>query len=530
MRASADVIAAAIDAGVTLLDTADVYGDEVGANERAVAAAAAGRNVEIVSKGGLVMPGWRPDGRASHLAEAARASRDRLGRLDAYVLHAIDPRVSLATSVRALAKLRDAGIAAKIGVSNVSLHQLERAGEITAIDLVEIELSPWKLDLGFVAACEARGIRVLAYRPLGGPQNAKRLDRSFGDVARRLGATAAEVALAWLRSLSPMIVPIPGASRVETAISCARFIELDDVVKRELDARFIAQPGRAASRDGEVVMIAGIPGSGKSTIAADYVARGYARLNRDERGGTLRQLAEALDRELEHSPRVVLDNTYATRTSRAPVIAAAHRHGVPIRCAIMTTSLEDAQHNAAARAIAAYGRLPEPAELARDHQVGPSAQFRFLRQYEPPRGDEGFDAIDELAFVRAPSIGKSALIVELDGLVWRGRARAPDRVELLGFDFAPYRDRVICATTWQPEPFDPAIDVVLAERLGFAIHVARCTHPAGPPVCWCRKPLPGLAIWLAREHGLALADSVHVGRGPADRGFALRAGMQFVPA
>ena len=107
---------------------------------------------------------WVPDGRASHLAEAARASRDRLGRLDAYLLHAVDPRVPLATSVRALAKLRDAGVTRAIGLSNVSLHQLEQALAITSIDVVEIELSPWKLDLGFVNACEARGIRVLAYR------------------------------------------------------------------------------------------------------------------------------------------------------------------------------------------------------------------------------------------------------------------------------------------------------------------------------------------------------------------------------
>jgi hypothetical protein len=174
--------------------------------------------------------------------------------------------------------------------------------------------------------------------------------------------------------------------------------------------------------------------------------------------------------------------------------------------------------------------LPEPAELVRDGQVPPSAQFRFRRQYEPPRADEGFDVIDEVAYVRRSMPGKRAVIVELDNLVWRGRPRSPDRIELLGFDFAPYADRVICATTWQPEPFDPAIDAALAERLAIPIHVARCTHPAGPPICWCRKPLPGLAIWLAREHGLALDDSIHVGLGAADRGFAVRAGMQFVSA
>src|SRR5438046_745324 len=118
---SAAVLAAALDAGVTLLDTADAYAHDerdAGHNERLVAAAIAAQmapgkhHVRVVTKGGLIRPdgAWRPDGRAKHLAEAARASRDRLGAIDMYLLHAIDPKTPLATSVRALAKLRDAGI------------------------------------------------------------------------------------------------------------------------------------------------------------------------------------------------------------------------------------------------------------------------------------------------------------------------------------------------------------------------------------------------------------------------------------
>ncbi|TMQ06333.1 MAG: aldo/keto reductase, partial [Deltaproteobacteria bacterium] len=130
------VIAAAVDAGIELLDTADAYAwddSEVGHNERLIAEVmtSAGRRVEIVSKGGLVRPGgaWQSDGRARHLAEAARASRDRLGvdTIDLYLLHAVDPKVPLATSVRALARLRDDGVARQIGLSNVGLIQLEAA-------------------------------------------------------------------------------------------------------------------------------------------------------------------------------------------------------------------------------------------------------------------------------------------------------------------------------------------------------------------------------------------------------------------
>src|SRR5688500_17203817 len=122
------VLTAALDAGVELLDTADAYAlddHDIGHNERLIAKALAGRRgagVEIVTKGGLTRPGgaWVPNARARHLEAAARASRERLGvdAIDLYLLHAIDPKVPLATSVRALARLRDDGVARAIGLSN----------------------------------------------------------------------------------------------------------------------------------------------------------------------------------------------------------------------------------------------------------------------------------------------------------------------------------------------------------------------------------------------------------------------------
>src|SRR5262245_8639540 len=221
------VIAAAIDAGIALLDTADAYAlddGDAGHNERLIAQALAelpDRRVEVVTKGGLIRPGgaWQTDGRARHLAAAARASRDRLGvaALDLYLLHAVDPQTPLATSVRALAKLRDDGVARAIGLSNVGLTQLEAALAIAPIAAVEIELSPWKLAAirgGLVAACAARGIRVLAHRPLGGPAGVRRAaaDPVMAAHAARLGATPAELVLAWLASPSPAIVPLPRAT------------------------------------------------------------------------------------------------------------------------------------------------------------------------------------------------------------------------------------------------------------------------------------------------------------------------------
>jgi hypothetical protein len=121
------------------------------------------------------------------------------------------------------------------------------------------------------------------------------------------------------------------------------------------------------------------------------------------------------------------------------------------------------------------------------------------------------------------------LIVELDSNVWFARPATADGVRLVDgareqiarWHAAGY---LLAGTTWQTAP---EADRRLRELLDLPIEILRCAHPAGPPVCWCRKPMPGLALSFARAHDVELARSVHVGRGPADRGFALRAGIDY---
>ena len=572
---------AALDAGVTLLDTADAYcrdAGETGHNERLVAHALAtwsgdASGVRVATKGGLTRPGgrWEPDGRARHLLAAGQASRRALGveRIHLYQLHAPDPRTPLATSVRALASLQRDGLVEHIGLCNVSLAQLEEARRIAEIAAVQVEMSPWhdeSLRSGVAELCAERGIRLLAYRPLGGAGRRRQLaqDPVLNEIAERMGATPAEVVLAWLRSLSEVVVPLPGPTRPENARSAARAatLRLSDEDLARLDGRFPAgrlmRVPRAARRPpdtapGDVVLVMGLPGAGKSPLAADLVGHGYERLNRDQTGGRLADLGPALAEYLAAGRRqVVLDNTYGSRAARSVVIETAWAHGVPARCVWLQTSLEDAQVNVVQRMLARYGRLLGPEELrqaARDDPgaLSPGALFRHRREQEPPDVSEGFVRIDAMPFARRhpPDLRARALIFWYDGVVRRSRAGArtpvsPDDVEVLPGRREAIRRHLdegwlVLGVSWQPEIASGAMtagDVAATfarthELLGAEIDGVFCPHGDGPPVCWCRKPLPGLGGLLIERHRLDPARCVYVGRDASDEAFARTMGFTY---
>jgi aryl-alcohol dehydrogenase-like predicted oxidoreductase/histidinol phosphatase-like enzyme/predicted kinase len=578
------VLHAAFEAGITFLDTADAYcldDTERGHNERLIARALASwpgdrSRVQVATKGGLTRPHgrWEADGRAKHLAAACDASRRALGveRIHLYQLHAPDPRVPLSTSVRALAALKREGLIDAIGLCNVNVGQIEEARRIAQIDAVQVELSVWHDDQvlsGVAGYCVANQLRLLAYRPLGGPARRHRTlaDPALAAVAARQGVSPFEIALAWLMDLSELIVPIPGATRVESAqsIARARSVTLTGEDRAQLDLRFPAagmlrSPGpehRAAARrrdpSAEVVLVMGLPGAGKSTYAEALTGQGYHRLNRDEAGGRLRDLLPALDTALASAvPRVVLDNTYVSRKSRAEVIRAASARGVPVRCVWLSTSVEDAQTNAAWRIVSRYGRLPGDAELKALQKTDvaamlPTVQFRYQRELEPPDAAEGFSRIDVVRFERRldPSFANRAVIVWCDGVLLRSRSgrrvpSSPDDVEVFADRAAILRRHQetgwrVLGVSWQPEIADGSqssggADAVFArmrELLGVDIEVEHCPHGAGPPACWCRKPLPGLGVLFVQRHRLDPARCLYVGAGPQDAGFARRLGFSY---
>jgi predicted kinase len=277
-------------------------------------------------------------------------------------------------------------------------------------------------------------------------------------------------------------------------------------------------------------MLMGSPAAGKSTLAQTFVARGYVRLNRDEIGGRLADLVPVLERTLESGARhVVLDNTYATRAARNQVIEAAWKHGVGVRCVWLETSLADAQRNAAQRMIERHGRLLGPEEMRqagrRDPSVyGPRVLLDFRRALEPPSLDEGFSSIDAVPFERRGddrSSSRRAVIVEEQVLRELDREAAGPLLRRLAGE-----GWLLLAIGWGPGAGEApaAIDVH-----GLSLALACCTHAAsGPAVCWCRPPLPGLAVSLIHRHGLDPRRSILVG-GSTGRALAERCGLRHAP-
>jgi aryl-alcohol dehydrogenase-like predicted oxidoreductase len=231
-------IHASLDAGVTLIDTANVYclsDDDLGHNERLIARALASwrgprDSILVATKGGLTRPGggWERDGRPASLKRACEQSLKALGveRIALYQLHAPDPAVPLEESAGALGELQTEGKIERIGLSNVSVDQITRAGRVAPITSVQNRLNPWfreALTTGVVNHCAAQGIGFLAYSPTGGGRLTKKIPDhpAARAVAARRGISPHQAVIAWVLAQGRTVIAIPSSRKAEHAVDGA---------------------------------------------------------------------------------------------------------------------------------------------------------------------------------------------------------------------------------------------------------------------------------------------------------------------
>jgi aryl-alcohol dehydrogenase-like predicted oxidoreductase len=282
----------ALDGGVTMIDTADAYG-QGGANERLVGRAIAGRRdgVTVATKFGIAAPGangarrvpasyrneiW-VDARPQRVRPSAEASLARLGVevIDLFYLHFPDPGVPVEESVGAMADLVDEGLIHHVGLSNVRGEEVRRAAAVHPITVVQVEYSLWtrEPERDIIPAAREVGAGVVAWGPLGTGflagdvslgesdfrHNAPRFDADnlrtnvdrfapLRDLAREIGVTPAQLALAWLLHRGDDVVPIPGSRRPEHIAEniAATEIRLDEAVLERIDE--LTPVGRAAGK------------------------------------------------------------------------------------------------------------------------------------------------------------------------------------------------------------------------------------------------------------------------------------------
>jgi aryl-alcohol dehydrogenase-like predicted oxidoreductase len=240
-------IHAALDAGVTLIDTADAYhlhADDVGHNEELIAEALRSyggdtSGVLVATKGGHLRPGdgsWTKDGRPEYLKEAVKASAKRLGveAIGLYQFHRPDPTVPYGDSVGAIRDLLDEGAIEMAGISNANPEQIRQASDILGGRLVSVQnqFSPrFRSSLPELELCAELGIAFLPWSPLGGISLARSGELGadfsvFQEVADAHGVSPFQVTLAWELALAPVVVPIPGASRPASITDSAAAAEL----------------------------------------------------------------------------------------------------------------------------------------------------------------------------------------------------------------------------------------------------------------------------------------------------------------
>ena len=297
-----------------------------------------------------------------------------------------------------------------------------------------------------------------------------------------------------------------------------------------------------------VILIAGLPASGKSTASKRYST--FTRLNRDTEGGKVIDLLPKFEALLRDNKDIVLDNTYVTAESRKPFVEMAKKHKAKIECRYMSSTKEDAIFNAAYRIITKHNKLLEPEEIKKikDPNTFPiNVIWSMAKLWQKPDMSEGYNAVSEIKFQRQLPADwcNKALILDYDGtlrvtgsgevypkspndvIVLKGRERKlkefkDDEYHLLGVS----NQSGVASGHLTKEDATKCFEQT-NKLLKHKIDYHFCPHRSSPPSCYCRKPQPGFGIYLMHKYKLNPAECIFVGDMTSDKTFATRCGFQF---
>jgi HAD superfamily hydrolase (TIGR01662 family) len=295
----------------------------------------------------------------------------------------------------------------------------------------------------------------------------------------------------------------------------------------------------------EVAIIVGYPASGKSSFAKLYIEKGYTYLNRDTVGGKILDLIPLLNTALAGGENVVLDNTFPTIASRKDFIDVAHMHSAIVTCEWLTTSIEDAQFNACMRMIERHGKILSAAEMKEVKSPNifpPVVLFKYKKEFEKPTTDEGFDVIVKRGFFRQfpKDWVNKAVLLDYDGTLrdTKSGAKWPSDPN----DVIALPNRQVILDSWKEQGYmllgasnqsgiakgTPTESEAIAcfdrtnELIGHDIEVAYCPHKVPPISCFCRKPMPGMAVTFFHKYKLDPSQCIMVGDRTSDKTFAKR--------
>jgi histidinol-phosphate phosphatase family protein len=303
----------------------------------------------------------------------------------------------------------------------------------------------------------------------------------------------------------------------------------------------------------KIILIIGYPAAGKTETAKNYVKQGYTRLNRDKIGGKLDDLVDHLEDLYKNKDITyfVMDNTYSTRQSRERVIRWAGDNDFEIECQWIDLDIGDALYNAVQRMINTYGKMLSPLEIRKCEDIGvypPVVIYKIRKAFVEPTVEEGFDKVVKIHFKRKLDNSiyvNKAIVLDYDGTLRTTKSRDrypknpedveifPNRTEVLkkftekGYLLLGASNQSFVSKNVMTEEQAIACFEKTNELLGVNIDYKFCPHPSYPQICYCRKPMPGMAVEFIEKYKLDPSQCIMVGDSKTDKTFASRCGFQY---